>query len=397
MSITRRLRSYFFGPDGESYKKFSTGNKPDKRMFSYLFDSIGFLKNSDDTATTSMQGFCKLSTDAKTYALDSTKDIDSYSLVVQPHQLPSITAGKYISLTKSEVERSTGGIGANYEVSLDLNIYSNSDILTITEEDNTYILNIDAEELNIAIDNQIESNDTITELEEDVESLQTNVNGKLGEIKMYSYSNKGLGDTSFAFDVDGIGRKDTDWEGWIILMNQSVSTLLTAGADSSLLSRFTGYNGYIVDTRTKYPIGIGSESLLSKGFNNLSLFPLQTIGKNSYTLTQDDVPLKDHYHELTDDNFEIDITINDTGSDHIHTISAENGETGVGVATSGTASGTFNTTKSGEHSHTVNDQLNEDKHRTEYSDDDTANTIDNKPLSFVVCYCAYVGIPGSEL
>lgn len=396
MSLTRRLRNYFFGPDGESYKKFSTGNKPDKRMFMYLFDSIGFLKESDDTATTTMQGYCKLITDAKAYELDSTKDIDNYSLVVQPHQLPSVSSGNHISITKSQVSR-TNGIGTNYEVSLDLFLFSNNDILSINEEEDTIIFDINTEKLNSTIDDQINSNETISQLEEDVELLQTNVNGKLGEIKMYSYSNKSLGDTEFSFDTNGIGRKDTEWEGWIILINQSVSSLLTAGADLSLLSRFIGYNGYIVDTRTKYPIGIGSESLLSKGFNNLSLFPNQSIGKNSYTLTQEDIPLKNHYHELTDDNFEIDITINDTGSEHFHTISADNGETGVGIATSGTASGTLSTTVSGEHSHTVNDQLNEYKHRTEYSDDDTANTIDNKPLSFVVCYCAYVGIPGSEL
>lgn len=396
MSLTRRLRNYFFGPDGESYKKFSTGNKPDKRMFMYLFDSIGFLKESDDTATTTMQGYCKLITDAKAYELDSTKDIDNYSLVVQPHQLPSVSSGNHISITKSQVSR-TNGIGTNYEVSLDLFLFSNNDILSINEEEDTIIFDINTENLNSTIDDQINSNETISQLEEDVELLQTNVNGKLGEIKMYSYSNKSLGDTDFSFDTNGIGRKDTEWEGWIILRNQSVSSLLTAGADSSLLSRFIGYNGYIVDTRTKYPIGIGSESLLSKGFNNLSLLPNQSIGKNSYTLTQEDIPLKNHYHELTNDNFEIDITINDIGSGHIHTISAEHSETGVGVATSDTASGTLSTTKSGEHSHTVNDQLSEDKHRTEYKEDDTANTIDNKPLSFVVCYCAYVGIPGSEL
>jgi len=94
MALTRYLRSIFFGPDGPTGDKFSKQNKPTKQRFKELFESIGFIKETDDRAKTTEQGFTHLATDneAHTYTPVPNPTTQTQSKVVEPHQLPQVGA-----------------------------------------------------------------------------------------------------------------------------------------------------------------------------------------------------------------------------------------------------------------------------------------------------------------
>jgi len=85
--MVRKLRNYFFGPEGSSYKKFSKQNEPDKNMYQELFNSQAFIAEVNDTAKTSEQGLIKLQTDAESIARTSPTAGD-FAKAVQAHQLP---------------------------------------------------------------------------------------------------------------------------------------------------------------------------------------------------------------------------------------------------------------------------------------------------------------------
>lgn len=89
---TRFNRTDFFGPIGTNYHKFSTNNRPTEQEFKKLFDSIAFISETDDTASTTEQGLGKIAEDA--YANQRyDNDGDGYTRFIVPHQLPTLEAG----------------------------------------------------------------------------------------------------------------------------------------------------------------------------------------------------------------------------------------------------------------------------------------------------------------
>ena len=93
MSLTRKLRSYFWDitlPIGSSYKKFRKGNKPDDNAFKYLFESILFSANNDNTASLINAGHGKIASDEDVINRKTFESFgDGFRRFVQPHQLPN--------------------------------------------------------------------------------------------------------------------------------------------------------------------------------------------------------------------------------------------------------------------------------------------------------------------
>lgn len=93
MSLTRKLRSYFWDitlPIGSSYKKFRKGNKPDDNAFRYLFESLLFSANSDNTASLTVAGHGKIASDEDVINRKTYEGFgDGFRRFVQPHQLPN--------------------------------------------------------------------------------------------------------------------------------------------------------------------------------------------------------------------------------------------------------------------------------------------------------------------
>ena len=86
--MVRKLRNYFFGPQGSTYKKFSKQNEPDQAMFKELFDSQAFIAEPNDTAKTNEQGLIQLQTD--TESKNRTAPSGLFAKAVQAHQLPEV-------------------------------------------------------------------------------------------------------------------------------------------------------------------------------------------------------------------------------------------------------------------------------------------------------------------
>jgi hypothetical protein len=133
MPISRKFRNYFFVATGIPGTRFLTGNEPTQSTFQQLFDSVGFPLESSDTATTGLQGFTKLVDDANAYALNSTPDIDGFSKVVQPHQLPTVVKSITSPLTSIAITKTfdptgrIGGSGAQYQVQNTLSVAVDAD------------------------------------------------------------------------------------------------------------------------------------------------------------------------------------------------------------------------------------------------------------------------------
>jgi hypothetical protein len=89
--MKRQKRSYFFGPKGSGYGKFSTQNEPTQNIFKELFDSQAFIAEPADTATKETQGLIKLATDDETIA--GSIPSGEYAKATQSHQLPQLDAG----------------------------------------------------------------------------------------------------------------------------------------------------------------------------------------------------------------------------------------------------------------------------------------------------------------
>jgi hypothetical protein len=88
MTLVRRVRSYFFGPQGNAYTKFSKSNFPTEQRYKELFDSAGFIVESNDTAKESEQGFVELQTDTESRTRSNPSG--SYAKSVRAHQLPEL-------------------------------------------------------------------------------------------------------------------------------------------------------------------------------------------------------------------------------------------------------------------------------------------------------------------
>jgi hypothetical protein len=90
MSLNRKNRSFFWSsllPKGSAYKRFKQGNYPDETTFRYLFESLLFSKDSDNSASLTDAGHAKTATDNEV-AIRYNGYTDSFIRFVQPHQLP---------------------------------------------------------------------------------------------------------------------------------------------------------------------------------------------------------------------------------------------------------------------------------------------------------------------
>lgn len=99
--LVRYSKSFFSDnslPQGTAYTKFMQRNKPTQQVFKKLFDSIPFINDSADTASTTTAGHIRLATDIEVAARTSTW-VDGHKRCVQPHQLSAYTFIRYGYLT----------------------------------------------------------------------------------------------------------------------------------------------------------------------------------------------------------------------------------------------------------------------------------------------------------
>lgn len=324
---TRRSRDFFQGADGPEYDKFSTKNKPSKRMFRWLFESVGFMKEANDTAQTDGQGFVQLGLDSEAYARNSSKGQNGYAKVAQPHQLPLVYADKdapddsgenYNGISVRQINSNvgrTGGTGSTFIVknTMEIKISNGLSFLEAVQPKagGNVEFQFKAEEFNTAVASTTVMQETITELEKTIELQAT---GYLGEIKMYSFYNETIGQANSEFDAFGVGRAvdvngaSGNWAGWVILQGQSVTTLKAApyNTPNAIIDRIS-IAGYLANTKQAYPTGQGTITGENKG--------LLTVGANTHKLVQEEVPLLQHSHGLGDG-----ISINITGGAHTHAI-----------------------------------------------------------------------------
>jgi hypothetical protein len=115
MSVANRFfRTFFFLSTGTPGVRFLKYDKPTELSFRQLFDSVGFLKEKDDTSTISTQGFTKLASDAVAQNRDSTPGSDFFALSVRPHQLPNCLVDPAFPLNALNItplNQATGRIG----------------------------------------------------------------------------------------------------------------------------------------------------------------------------------------------------------------------------------------------------------------------------------------------
>lgn len=322
--MTRYLRNQFFGPVGTDYDNFSTQNRPSESRFKKLFASIGWIKEKDDTATTTTQGFAKISGDVKAADYDSTLDSDGFTKVLVAHHLPFVISENQYSLGTDDSAISvrvvyndryrTGGDGRTFIIQNTLAITSDSPIIEVTQGNPGENASLDVND--VALNAAIESSASFQALEETVTtSIATTITGKIGEVKMYSFFNEHLGDTNSEFDEAGIGRAEDvegatgGWSGWVVLAGQLASSI--TGADPTILTRYTSGSN-LVDTRQKYPAGIDKDATdvgARTGFG--------AVGSNAHTLTVLETPIRSHLHDI-DSTSNATISVSVTGGAHTH-------------------------------------------------------------------------------
>lgn len=379
-TLTRFRRTQFFGPRGTNYNLFSMKNKPTENIFKRLFQSIGFITEADDTATTTTQGFSQLATDAQAAARNSTVGVNGFAKTVQPHHLPNLIAGIGVIVTETlTADDRTGGQGNKYIVHNKMEVTSASDIITVTQTGpgENVELDIDSAELNTAIEASQAYQDLTTIVEEAQATAQT---GLIGEIKMYGLMET-LGSANCEFDADGIGRAANidgatgQWSGWVLLLGQAAASL--TGADTAIVDRIT-LGGNIPDTKKKYVAGIDS------GDSDYDT-PFKPVGENTHQLTEAEMPNHDH---------SVGTLAVSTEGDHDHgyqTVLPEASPYANGTETliermGNDVAGERRVLTDGDHTHDITGSVYG-------AGSDQAH--ENRPLSFIVCYAMYVGTTGS--
>lgn len=311
---TRRARNFFFGPDGVTYKKFSTKNRPNKQMFRFLFDAIGFITESDDTATTIAQGFSKLGSDANAIARNSTKDVDGYNKVPQLHQLPRVAADKdesrgdtnnKLQVTQTtETANRTGGSGVLFVIKNIMQILSSVSFVNITQSapGANATLTFDSS----AFDTAVSNTTTITNMQAETVDMKKN---KPFEPAWYFHPTKELGDADCEFDANGIARAvgingaTGKWVGWIIPLGQTASGIATTDSGVLLANYVSG--GLVYNQKQKFQTFIDPGDASYKKM-------MSDVGANTITLTAAQSGIQSHNHSLTGAPA--------TGGTHLHQI-----------------------------------------------------------------------------
>lgn len=434
--FTRRTRDYFQGPDGEQYDKFSTKNKPTKTMFRRLFEAVGFMNESSDTAQTDVQGFVQLNTDSEASAKNSTVSANGFAKVVQAHHLPHLIEDANVdnpdgagdvnnafSVRKiSTGYGRTGGSGDTYILKNTMGISAHVDLDFVSVTQSAAGANVELGFHSANFDTKVGATSTVSTINANINSLKK---GFVGEIKMYSFLNESLGQVNCEFDGQGVGRAagshgaTGQWAGWVVLMGQSAGVLKGSPYNSpdEIIDRITN-GAYIVDTSQSYPSGISTAvTAENAGF--------KSVGSNEVSLTTNQTPIREHYHTLSGSNVTGNAKISIGGGIHSHYIGASftsdsgpdtvlrtGGNTGAytdiewirtDVVTSGGGSQKsgqpgFNASPDGDagmldiisHTHTYTFSGS-----TDNASDVNSDPHPNRPQSFIVCYAMYIGTTGS--
>jgi len=311
--FTRRSRTFFQGADGPQYDKFSTKNKPTKRVFRWLFESIGFLGESNDTAQTDVQGFVQLNTDAEAQVRNSTSSANGFVKVTQAHHLAHIIADSNSDNPDGDGRTSnalsvralygtygrTGGSGVTYIIKNTFTISFSDPLDFLTFNQTAPGSNVEFGFNSAAFNTKVSETTTITNISERVTNvIKAVATGYLGEIKMYSLFNEAMGSINCEFDINGVGRGEGvegstgNWIGWVILNGQSAATLKSPpyNAPDAIIDRIST-GGVIMNTARSYPTGISTDVSENKGF--------QSKGANVHILSATETPTKGHYHTLS--------------------------------------------------------------------------------------------------
>lgn len=396
---TRRARTYFQGPDGLQYDKFSTNNRPSKLTFNYLFQSVGFIAEKDDTASTSSQGFGKIASDTRCQTNDSTLSGDGFTTFVRPHQLPWIVAeggSNQLSVTPTYgTSNRTGGSGNTFTVKNLLTVANDGTtpipFVTVTQSNpgEAVTLVYSSANFNTAVGNCAAYTTLYNTF---VAAMGTIGNGKLGEIKMYGFYNEEIGATNCEFDATGIGRAagingaTGIWEGWVLLIGTAIASL--TGADATITARLDTGAGNIPDTRQAYPSGVvpAGGTADKKMFNN--------NGANTHTPAASD--LYPHVHAAGTLKMPATATGGESAT-HKHSMDFEG--TGLDSMPESTSFGNQSTPG---HNYDTNFNLTDHTHTVpETSITGSTATLgaatpfDIRPLSFTVCYAMFVDATGS--
>lgn len=301
--ITRFVRSYFYENTGSPGYRFRKGDEPTQDSFQKLTDSVGFITSADDTATISAQGFGKLATDANSYGLNSTVDIDSYSKVVQPHQLPVVVSGTGMSVVKSSSGTGrTGGTGASYLA---------TNIMSILEDDpgNQPIVVVQAgpgEDATLSWDESLNPNrGKIAVVNgDDLDYLEQKINCDDESIEFELLG--GLPPATINIKVGKIGKPKEITMFWGT--TAQIASQFSGGYCTTAGDKWKGwalcdgntYNGVITpDMRGSFPVGV-SALYPNCGTTNANQDSTTAQGANDITLTAVQSGLPGHTHAVTD-------------------------------------------------------------------------------------------------
>ena len=86
----KQFRNWFFQATGTPGTRFLKNNKPTESVFRDFLESIGFIKEVNNTASDVQQGFVKKPTNAH-IASRNAADTGGFTLGVTPAQLPKVT------------------------------------------------------------------------------------------------------------------------------------------------------------------------------------------------------------------------------------------------------------------------------------------------------------------
>ena len=385
----RYLRNFFFLVTGNPGVRFRKYDKPTQSTFVQLFDSVGFIKEKDDTATTSAQGFTKLAIDSNAISRNSTVDADGFSKVVQPHQLPNVfknpsfpnTAIDVISANNSTGR--TGGTGKDFYIKNTLAVTSTSPELVVTQTNpgenvslalNTALLGAGKVYVN-ALD------PTISYLEDAVESgntcrltiapngtnekLKFTVKDKLLEMTIFAGNNAQF-NTYFPGNQGLIG---SCWEGWVLANG---GTYLDSSGSPVTVVDMSGYFAVGYQSPGNY---IALQSHVDAA---------SASGANSVSLTIPQLPAHDHTAGTL---------VNSASGAHTHNVThqydaaTENGG-GPGSTMNGLECGqtgstcNFVTDSAPTHTHTISGNTGVTG---------TGSAHENRPPFTIVAYVVYIG------
>lgn len=292
----RFLRN-FFKATVASKDRFRTGDKPTQTNFDKLFDSLGFVNDPDDSATTTTQGFVRQATDAEAEAGTTTSP--DFPMATSPSQLPAVRSSDNTITVLGESEVLSGGKTRRR--------YNIKNPMTVTEFDTAnqpvvviqsgpganVVIKWDGSKIVESGKVKVDSNDTAEYLEQKLSSendsvkitkvsgppdvLDLKVMGKYKEITMWYGTVAQMG-SQFP---GGICSDVTDrWYGWAICNGNT-------------------YNGNATpDLRGLFPVGYDSTNYPNMGTANYKKDALGYEGKSRYALTGNESGTSAHSHSM---------------------------------------------------------------------------------------------------